>query len=47
MFLKEETNMDTGITKSNLKKFSFIDDRAIKTFLGVNVEKTTDSFYLF
>ena len=46
MSLKKGTDIDIGITKSNLKKLSFIDDGAIKTFLGVNIEKTSDGFHL-
>ena len=44
--LKEGTDIDTGITKTNLKKFSFTDDRVIKIFLGVKVEKTNNGFHL-
>ena len=45
--LKEETGMHTEITKSTSKKFSFASNRAIKTFLEVSMDETSDSFHLF
>jgi len=46
MSLKEETDVDTGKPKANLKKFSFTDDGAIKTFLEINIEKIKNGYHL-
>ena len=38
--LKYKTDVNSGVRKLELKKFDFTDDRDIKTFLGVNIDKT-------
>ena len=45
--LKHSTSIDSKQEIPTLKKFDFTNDELIKTFLGVNVEETTDSFHLF
>ena len=44
--LKEGTEIATGRIDPSLKKFTFTDDGAIKTFLGVSVDKTHDGHHL-
>lgn len=44
--LKNGTDIDTGQVNKDLRKFIFIDDGSIKTFLGVNVERTPEGFHL-
>ena len=44
--LKNGMDIDTGQLQKGLKKFSFTDDGAIKTFLGVSVEKAKDGYHL-
>ena len=44
--LKDGTDMDTGYLNSSLKKFVFTDDGSIKTFLGVNIERTKEGYHL-
>lgn len=45
--LKYGTSIDSEREIPTLKKFNFTNDGSIKTFLGVNIEQTTDGFYLF
>ena len=44
--LKERIHIDIGQKIAGLKTFDFMDDRCIKTFLGVNVERTRIGYYL-
>ena len=41
--LKKGLDMDTGKKNLNLKSFEFMDDGDIKTFLGININKSASS----